>query len=149
MHGKIQNAIVKPVVSRPSMQSLDVLLQLLQPEIASTRSWLPTTTSLATFVPGADRLANAATASLGAVATMRDGLCSGSCMCAMYNTDACVCMSSYLHPARLTNTSMALGNGKHRTQLLGANYRLGALRLEDGLRAGGVRRPHCTARCTW
>lgn len=56
------------------MQSSDVLPQLLQPEIGSTRSWLSTTTSLATFVPGADRLANAATTSLGAVATMRDRL---------------------------------------------------------------------------
>lgn len=40
------------------MQSLDVLPQLLQPEIASTPGWLSTTTSLTTFVPGADRLAN-------------------------------------------------------------------------------------------
>lgn len=61
----------------------------------------------------------------------------------------CVHMSSFLHLARLTNTNMSLGNGKRRTQLLGADYRLGTLRLDDGLRAGGVRRPYCTARCTW
>lgn len=40
------------------MQSSDVLPQLLQPDIASRRSCLSTTTSLATFVPGADRLTN-------------------------------------------------------------------------------------------
>lgn len=59
MHGRIQNEIVKPVVSGPSMQSLDVLLQLLQLEIASPRRRLSSMKSLTTFVPGADRPANA------------------------------------------------------------------------------------------
>lgn len=41
------------------MQTLNVLLQLLQPDIASTRSWLSSMPNLTTFVPGADRLENA------------------------------------------------------------------------------------------
>lgn len=134
------------------MQSLYVLIQLLQSEIASPQSRLYTAWGLTSWKPGADRLAKCATALLGAVATVRNGLYTNSFVClgdVRYKVRACVCMSSFLHPARLTNANMWLGNGYHRIQLLGADYRLGALRLEDGLRAGGVRWPHRTARRTW
>lgn len=50
----------------------------------------------------------------------------------------CACHHSCIQHVS-ANTSMSLGNGKHRTQRLGAMYRLGAVRLEDGLRAGGGR----------
>lgn len=73
------------------MQSLNVLLQLLQPEIASTPGWLSTTTSLTTFVPGADRLASARSGIVwGLLRQCGTDSALGVALCAMYYTDACV-----------------------------------------------------------
>lgn len=64
----------------------------------------------------------------------------GCCVCNVLYRCMCVHVLILASSKPHQRGAMSLGNGKRRTQQLGADYRLGALRLVDGLRAGGVRR---------